>query len=97
MVNTCVISFIPRNTRKGKKGIPIYCRITIGNTITEFSTKIRAQVGEWSKDCRRLSPKAAFSGSFNQTLDKLEQKLKSLYHEYKEKNSSPISTALQML
>ena len=45
MVNTCVISFIPRNSRKSKKGIPIYCRIQIGKTIADskliFSTCLK--------------------------------------------------------
>ena len=78
MVNTCVISFIPRNSRKSKKGIPIYCRIKIGKTIAEFSTKIRAKEGLWNNEFKRLSPKAEYSDSLNQSLDELDKKLKDL-------------------
>ncbi len=94
MVNTCVISFIPRNSRKSKKGIPIYCRIKIGKTIAEFSTKIRAKEGLWNNEFKRLSPKAEYSDSLNQSLDELDKKLKDLYFEFKGKNSSPISAEL---
>ncbi len=82
MVASYSVSFVLRTARQSKKGIPIYCRIRVGNTYAEFSTKLRIDKGSWSKAFQRVKHKAVRSCYVNIRLNEIEKDIEKIYQEF---------------
>lgn len=89
MIEQLTILFLPRHSRKTKRGVPLYCRIHVGDTSVEFSTREYIDPKYWSPDFKRMRKKC--HAKTNMVLDRIEEQINDHYDELLRSRSKDLS------
>lgn len=76
-----IIFWLVKNKANKKKEMPVYCRITIEGKRAEFYTGVKCIVNEWDSKKHKLKGNSDLSKNANRTIEKLSNKLNSLYYD----------------
>lgn len=73
--------------RHNDGSIPIMCRITVNNSIAQFSTKLRIQESQWNPKANKGIGSSLAIRQFNQQLDDIKAGLNEIYHDLLRQNN----------
>lgn len=78
--------FLIKNNEATENGSPVYCRLSVNNTKTEISAKVRVNADWWDVDSKKITaPSGASSADkkqakeYNEKIELLKDKIKSAY------------------
>ena len=60
---------------------PIYCRITLGGTRTQFSTAKRVHPDHWNAPANKVNMKFSDAASINEDLEMIKGDLRRIYNQ----------------
>lgn len=75
------ITFVVRVNKTTGKRVPVYVRISLNFSKTEFNTRCYVDPALWDRNRNKVSAKAKESAEINLTLDNVRKRILECYHE----------------
>ena len=92
-----VLLYLKKSTLDKSKKTPIMGRITVGDTVAQFSSKLSCTLSLWNPRASRLSGKSQEAVEVNEKIDKLLLSINEAYNTLIERNQSFDATDIKNL
>ena len=92
-----VLLYLKKSTLDKSRKTPIMGRITVGDTVAQFSSKLSCTLSLWNPRASRLSGKTQEAVEVNEKIDKLLLSINEAYNTLVERNQSFDATDIKNL
>lgn len=92
-----VLFYLKKNALKKNGSVPVMCRITIDDTIAQFSCKCDIHPDLWDIKSNRASGKSTVALETNRFLDKIRVGINAKYKEIAERDNYVTAKKVKLL